>query len=68
MESLTVGRLSKTNIVITYLEGIADDSLVKEVRERIDFDAVLESGYIEELIMDNPFSIFPQLAFTELIK
>lgn len=68
MESTTVGRLSKTNIVITYLEGIADDSLVAEVRKRIhriDIDAVLESGYIEELISDNPFSIFPQVAYTE---
>jgi spore germination protein len=68
MESLTVGRLSKTNIVITYLEGIADDSLVAEVHKRInriDIDAILESGYIEELISDHPFSIFPQIAYTE---
>lgn len=68
MELTTVGRLSKTNIVITYLEGIADDSLIAEVRHRInriDIDAILESGYIEELIADNPFSIFPQVAYTE---
>ena len=68
MESATVGRLSKTNIVMTYLEDIADESLVAEVRKRIhriDIDAVLESGYIEELISDNPFSIFPQVAYTE---
>ncbi|WP_342046416.1 spore germination protein [Bacillus sp. OTU530] len=68
MELTTVGRLSKTNVVITYIEGIADESLVAEVRERInriDIDAILESGYIEELIMDSPVSIFPQVAFTE---
>lgn len=68
MELKTVGRLSKTNIVITYLDGIADESLVKEVCERIsriDIDAILESGYIEELIMDNPLSLFPQVAYTE---
>ncbi|QSX23345.1 spore germination protein [Priestia megaterium] len=68
MELITLGRLSKTDIVLTYLEGIADDPLITEVRERlnrIDIDAILESGYIEELIQDNPYSIFPQLGYTE---
>lgn len=68
MELIQIGKLSKTNIIITYLEGIADDSLVVEIRKRInriDIDAILESGYIEELIMDNPFSIFPQVGCTE---
>lgn len=32
---------------------------------RIDIDSVLESGYIEELIEDNPYSPFPQLVNTE---
>ncbi|PAE29723.1 spore germination protein [Paenibacillus sp. 7884-2] len=68
MEQKTVGRLSKTDIVITYIEGIVEDSLVQEVHERInriDIDAILESGYIEELIDDNPFSVFPLVGHTE---
>lgn len=68
MEAMKLGRLSKTDIVITYLSGIAMESVVSEVRERlnrIDIDAILESGYIEELIEDNPFSIFPQAINTE---
>ncbi|MFP3122044.1 spore germination protein [Ectobacillus funiculus] len=68
MEAMKVGRLSNTNIVITYLDGVAEPSLVAEVRERlnrIDIDAILESGYIEEFIQDNPFSIFPQVNNTE---
>lgn len=68
MEAMKVGRLSNTNVVITYLEGIAEQSLIEEVRERIDrndIDAILESGYIEELIQDNPFSVFPQANNTE---
>jgi spore germination protein KA len=68
MEAMKVGRLSNTNIVITYLEGIAEPALVAEVQERIgriDIDAILESGYIEELIEDNPFSVFPQVNNTE---
>lgn len=68
MEALKVGQLSKTDLVITYLDSIADASLVAEVHERIsriDIDAILESGYIEELIEDNPYSIFPQVQYTE---
>lgn len=68
MESMKIGSLSKTDIVITYLEGIADDSLVVEVVKRlnrIEIDAILDSGYIEELIEDNPLSIFTQVLYTE---
>lgn len=68
MEGMKVGRLSKTDIVLTYLDGIADMAVVAEVRERvgrIDIDAILESGYVEEFIEDNPFSVFPQVIYTE---
>lgn len=68
MEIMRVGALSRTDIVITYLDGIVKDPLVEEVRQRItkiDIDAILESGYIEELIQDNAFSVFPQLGATE---
>ncbi|MBT2730904.1 spore germination protein [Bacillus sp. ISL-75] len=68
MESMTVGRLSNTKLVITYLEDIAETSLIAEVKERIsqiDIDAILDSGYIEELIQDNPLSVFPQVNNTE---
>ena len=68
MESMTVGRLSNTKMVITYLEDIAETSLIAEVKERIsqiDIDAILDSAYIEELIQDNPLSVFPQVNNTE---
>lgn len=68
MEKIHVGKLSKTEIVITYIDGIAESSLLTEVRkrlDRIDIDAILESGYIEEWIEDNPYSFFPQVQYTE---
>ncbi|MCY9693835.1 spore germination protein [Paenibacillus alginolyticus] len=67
-ESLQVGALSRTKIVVMYVEGIAQQKIIDEVMARIQkirLDMVLESGYIEELIMDNRFSIFPQLLTTE---
>ncbi|WP_338787702.1 spore germination protein [Metabacillus sp. FJAT-53654] len=68
LESMKLGRLSKTEIVITYIEGIAESSLVEEVRSRlrrIDIDAIEDSGYIVEFIEDNPYSVFPQVLQTE---
>ncbi|MFD1776947.1 spore germination protein [Paenibacillus rhizophilus] len=68
IEGMQLGRLSKTDVAITYLEGIADEAVIEEVRKRmnrIDIDAILESGYVEELIEDSPFSIFPQINYTE---
>ncbi len=67
-KSMKIGRYTKTQAMIGYIEGIADETLVKEVTrrlEKIDIDGVLESGYIEELIEDNPWSPFPQVLNTE---
>ncbi|WP_284036660.1 spore germination protein [Neobacillus sp. 114] len=68
LEYLKLGNLSQTNVVITYLEGIADVSIVEEVRSRlnmIDIDAIEDSSYIVEFIEDEPFSVFPQVLQTE---
>ncbi|SFI42347.1 spore germination protein KA [Paenibacillus sp. UNC496MF] len=68
MESMTVGNLSKTTIVIAYIEGLAKDSIVKEVRKRvrqIQIDTVLGGNFIEEFIEDHPFTLFPQVQNTE---
>ncbi|GMK44569.1 putative membrane protein YfkQ [Paenibacillus glycanilyticus] len=67
-ESVTLGELSHTQIVMTYLEGIADDKVIEQVRSRlrsIRIDGVLDSGYIEEFIEDQPYSPFPQVHSTE---
>lgn len=68
VEQLIIGVKTKTKVLITYLEGTAREDVINEVRSRlgrIKIDSVLESGYIEELIEDNPFSPFPQVEYTE---
>ncbi|MCL6610800.1 MAG: spore germination protein [Peptococcaceae bacterium] len=68
LESLNVGRVSHTEVVIAYINGTADPDLVSEVKRRlrrIDIDGVLESGYLEEFIEDSPYSPFPQVLHTE---
>lgn len=67
-ESMTIGTIGKTEVVMAYIKGICLDGLSDEVRsriKRINIDEVLESSYIEELIEDNPYSIFPQMRNTE---
>lgn len=68
VESIQVGTLSKTDMELVYLDSVVMPGLVDEVKQRIQrivIDTVLESGYIEELICDNPFSVFPQVINTE---
>lgn len=68
MESMKVGSLTQTEVVLTYMEGIIDQTLVDEVKNRLNrikTDSILESQYIEEFIEDNPYSPFPQLLSTE---
>ncbi|MGO4106103.1 spore germination protein [Paenibacillus sp. YAF4_2] len=68
MESITIGQVSQTDVVIVYIDGIVSNTVLKEVRDRIsriEMDGVLESGFIEEFIEDAPWSPFPQIQNTE---
>ncbi|TEB16470.1 Spore germination protein B1 [Pelotomaculum sp. FP] len=68
IEGLNLGRMTHTSVAVAYLKGVVSPGLLKEVRQRIDridIDGILESGYIEELIQDDPYSPFPQIAYTE---
>ena len=68
IEALRLGEVTDTDIAIMYIEGIVNNKLVAEVKsrlERIQIDGILESGYIEELIEDNPWSLFPTVNHTE---
>jgi len=67
-EALTIGTRSRTDVNIAYIRDLAKEELVEEVRkrlERIQIDAILESGYIEELIEDSPYSPFNTVQSTE---
>lgn len=68
IETTQIGRRTKTDVAIAYINGIADDKTVDEVRQRlanIDIDGILESGYIEELIQDEVYTPFPTVYNSE---
>lgn len=69
LETISIGSITKTNVTMMYLNGIAKPSVIDEARSRlkaIDIDGVLEGGYIEEQIEDSKYSIFPTVFNTEL--
>lgn len=68
LESMRLGKLTKTNIAIGYIEGVTNKKLVQEIRyrlENLDIDYLTSSGQLEQLIQDHPKSIFPQTIATE---
>ncbi len=68
LETLVLGKRTQTDVAIAYLKGIVNPRLIEEIKRRlnqIDTDAILESGYIEEYIEDNPFSPFATIANSE---
>jgi spore germination protein len=67
-KSMKIGEYTQTEVVISYIEGIAEQTLIREVEtrlSRIKVDGILETSYIEEFIEDNPYSLFPQVLNTE---
>ena len=68
LESAMLGKRSRTEINICYIYDIVNRDVLEEVRKRlkkIDIDAILESGYVEQLIEDSYLSPFPQVQTTE---
>lgn len=66
--SMKIGHLTRTDVAIAYIENVASGDIVSEVIKRlgkIEIDGVLESGYLEEMIEDIPYSPFPQISYTE---
>lgn len=68
IEETTVGKKTATTIAIVYLDDAADKQLLQKVKKRLDnieVDGVLASGFIEENIIDDQLSLFPQVISTE---
>lgn len=67
-QGIHVGKRGDTAVAVSYIDGIADPSIVQEVIDRIqriDIDAVLDSGYVEQFIEDTHWTPFPLIQNTE---
>src|SRR5690606_8049371 len=67
-DKMNIGNQTGTTLLMVYMENLAPESLVREVRGRLSAirtDSVLESAYVEEFIQDRIWSPFPTLTNTE---
>lgn len=69
MEFMQVGRRSKTDVVICYIEDIADVELVENIKkslEKIDTDGIpMAEKTVEEYISGNHWNPYPTVRYTE---
>lgn len=67
-EVIPVGNETKTDVCLAYIKGVASDSIVDDMRQKIrkiDLDIVLASGFILPYCEDSPLSIFQTVGTTE---
>jgi spore germination protein KA len=68
IEKTSAGKMTQTPLALVYLEGRVSQQVIKEVQRRIssiEMDSVLDVGYIEELICDKTYSVFPLMKLTQ---
>lgn len=68
IETSPLGTRTQSRVALCYIDGIADSSLVAEAMRRLSLiqtDGILDAGYIEQFIEDQPLSPFPQVQSTE---
>ena len=68
IDSFSIGKYTKTQVAVVYLQNIADKNVVKEIERRIskiNIDGVVDSYYISAYLQSKPQSIFKQVGDTE---
>lgn len=62
------GKYSNTNVAVVYMKSIVRQQVLDEINEKLNsftVDGVMDSGIIEQLIEQFPYSPFPQYQVTE---
>ncbi|WP_339254338.1 spore germination protein [Paenibacillus sp. FSL P2-0136] len=68
IEISPLGERTQSRVALCYIDSVTDSSLVAEVMRRVSLihtDGILDAGYIEQFIEDQPLSPFPQVQSTE---
>lgn len=63
-----IGERTHTKTCICYIEGLALEGILSELEQRLDrieIDGIIDSGYIQELIKDAPYSPFETVGSSE---
>lgn len=68
IKSTPLGNATQTMISLVYLKGKVDQEALAKIEKQIEnihIEGVLESGYVEQLISNRKWSLFPTLQSTE---
>lgn len=67
-EEIKVGRRTKSKVTVAYIKDIVPNYKVQKIineLNKIDIDAVIDTGYIRELLEKDQKSVFPKVISTE---
>ncbi|MDV2683409.1 spore germination protein [Alkalihalophilus lindianensis] len=68
IKEFTLGKITKTRVAVLYVEGLVDqenfDTMIQRLQD-LEFDQILDSSSLAQMITDKTMSIFPQLINTE---
>lgn len=67
-EEVKVGRRTKSKVTVAYIKDIVPNYKIQKILDelnKIDIDAVIDSGYIRELLENKQKSVFPKVISTE---
>ena len=68
VETVRLGRYTQTDVCLVYVSSIVNQGALELARQRlseIDIDGVMDTGVIEQLVQDTPFSLFPTMGVAE---
>ncbi|MCT4621273.1 MAG: spore germination protein [Marinisporobacter sp.] len=64
----TIGKRTQTSVAVVYIHDIINPNYVSKVKKKLEMihiDGILESGYIQKFLLNNPFHLFPQVGIVE---
>jgi len=68
IENFSIGKRTKTKVALIYINDISNPEYVNEVKKRlqdINIDGVVESGFVQKFLLNNPFNLFPEIGISE---
>lgn len=68
VDQMSVGSISNNDVCLMYLDHVADMNIVNQIKQKIkdiDIDNVSTPAFIEEFVVENKHSIFPQIMYTQ---
>ena len=68
INKMDVGKRTKTNIAVLYLEDVANDTCVKEIIKRIsaiNIDGLISSGELQAFLLNKQSNLFPVMGILE---